>query len=210
MAKTFSTQELEILAARTVAHYDDRTESFWEGTKDHDVTQNYEAFLSAMPKAQGLRILDFGCGPGRDLIYFKSYGHEPTGLDGSDKFCAMAREYSGCNVLNQNFIELKLATESFDGVFANASLFHVPRQELVRVLRELKAALVPQGILFSSNPRGNKEEWIGERYGNFLEFSEYEKFLESAGFEILNHYYRPPGLPCNEQFWLAVVARAKA
>lgn len=207
MAKPFNPAELDSLARRTLAHYEASAESFWQGTKDHDVRQNYEALLGALPKRSGLRILDFGCGPGRDLAYFKSLGHCPTGLDGSENFCRMARDHSGCPVLQQSFLTLDLPAESFDGVFANASLFHVPRQELSRVLSELKAALVPGGILFSSNPRGNTEEWIGERYGNFLELEEYRRFLEPAGFSILNHYYRPPGLPRNEQVWLAVVAQ---
>jgi len=207
--KPFTAEELEALASRTLAHYEGRSEQFWEGTKDHDVTQNYAAFLGALPNRPGLRLLDFGCGPGRDLAYFKSAGHSPTGLDGSENFCRMAESHSGCPVLHQNFLELKLDPASFDGVFANASLFHVPRQELTRVLTELRQALVPGGILFSSNPRGNTEDWVGERYGNFLELDEYRKFLEAAGFEVVDHYYRPPGLPRHEQVWLAVISRAK-
>ncbi len=66
---------LRDIAVRTIAHYDEHAEGFWQGTKDHDVTQNYQAFLSAMPKGRPLDILDFGCGPGRDLLYFKQLGH---------------------------------------------------------------------------------------------------------------------------------------
>ena len=67
----------------------------------------------------------------------------------------MARKNSGCTVLHQNFLELELPTAAFDGIFANASLFHIPSQEIIRVLQELRMALVPDGILFSSNPRGS-------------------------------------------------------
>lgn len=199
---------MKAITSTTLDHYQTNAASFWEGTKDHDVTQNYEALLSALPPKKGLRILDFGCGPGRDLLYFKNMGHVPTGLDGAEAFCEMAREVSGCEVLHQNFLALSLPAASFDGIFANASLFHVPKQELVRVLSELRAALVPGGILFSSNPRGSAEGWSGQRYGTYLELEEYESLLTQAGYQILGHYYRPKGLPREQQPWLAVVARA--
>src|SRR5258706_9091954 len=90
-------------------------------------------------------ILDFGCGPGRDLKAFKDLGHEPVGLEGSARFAAMAREFSGCEVLEQDFLSLELPAARFDGVFANASLFHVPGRELPRVLGEVHATLKPDG-----------------------------------------------------------------
>ncbi len=202
-----STKDLETISSSTLNHYEANAASFWEGTRHHDVTQNYEALLSALPAKTGLKILDFGCGPGRDLAYFKSLGHLPTGLDGSKSFCEMAAEHSGCPVLHQNFIHLDLPAASFDGIFANASLFHVPRQELARVLKILAASLIPGGVLFSSNPRGSGEALNGERYGNYLEFDEYEVYLKEAGFVVVHHYYRPKGLPRAQQPWLAVVAK---
>jgi len=85
---------------------------------------------------------------------------------------ALARAHSGCTVLEQNFLKLDLPNGHFDGVFANAALFHVPRQELPRVLHELHAALKPNGVLFSSNPRGdNQEGWHGDRYGVFYDWT---------------------------------------
>ena len=147
----------------TLNHYEQNANSFWEGTKDHDVTQNRAAFLAPFAKDKTLDILDFGCGPGRDVKYFQSLGHRPVGLDGSTVFCNMAREYTQCEILLQNFLSLTLPQQAFDGIFANASLFHVPSQELPRVLAELHAALRPAGILFLSNPRGNQEGWNGQR-----------------------------------------------
>src|SRR5205085_3103339 len=87
-----------------------------------------------------------------------SLGHEAVGLDGSQQFVAMARSHSQCEVLHQDFLAMQLRASRFDGVFANASLFHVPSQELPRVLLELCKTLKPRGVLFSSNPRGNNEE----------------------------------------------------
>jgi len=192
----------------TLAHYDSIAESFWQGTKDHDVSQNIQAFLQPMPTDRALDILDFGCGPGRDLRTFKKMGHRPTGLDGSKAFCRMARQQSGCPVLHQQFLSLALEDGSYDGVFANASLFHIPSAELPRLLKQIHRALRSGGILFSSNPRGHLEGWNGSRYGHYMEFDASKIFLEQAGFHIIEHYYRPAGLPRQQQPWLAIVAQA--
>jgi SAM-dependent methyltransferase len=200
--------ELEEIESVTLSHYEINAESFWQGTKDHDVSQNIEAFLNALPKNKVLDILDLGCGPGRDLQTFKSLGHKPTGLDGSLSFCKMAEEYSACPVLHQNFLNLELQDNSFDGVFANASLFHVPSLELTRVLKQLHSALKPSGILFTSNPRGDSEGWQGQRFGNYMQLEVSENYLKQAGFKVIHHYYRPDGKPRNEQPWLAIVSEA--
>ncbi len=202
--------ELTEIAARTLAHYDGSAASFWEGTRDHDVTQNYEALLGALGNRSGLRILDFGCGPGRDLVAFAALGHVPTGLDATPAFVQMARERTGSVVLEQSFFALDLPAEAFDGVFANASLFHVPRATLPRVLGDLRAALVPEGVLFCSNPRSfdrDREGWNGERYGSYLTIAGWREVIANAGFAIEREYLRPSGKPPEEQPWLALVAR---
>jgi SAM-dependent methyltransferase len=204
-------RELASISARTLAYYDAHATRFWEGTRDHDVSQNIEALLRHVRAAPPLRILDFGCGPGRDLATFRALGHEPIGLEGSPALAAMARAHSGCEVWEQDFLVLELPAERFHGIFANASLFHVPRGELARVLGELRAALVPHGVLFASNPRGNNEEgWNGGRYGVYHDLASWRAFLEAAGFRELEHYYRPPGLPRERQPWLASVWRKQA
>jgi SAM-dependent methyltransferase len=195
-------------STRTLAHYEASAESFREATWDHDVTQNYAALLGAIEGSAPFAILDLGCGPGRDLVYFRAQGHEPVGLDGSERFVEMAREASGCEVLHQGFLAMALPRGRFDGVFANASLFHVPRAELPRVLGELHAALKPRGVLFASNPRGEDTEgWNGARYGAYHSLEGWRRYVEAAGFEELSHYYRPAGKPRHEQPWLASVWR---
>ena len=200
------TEKLDEIETLTLSHYDQNAEAFWNGTKDHDVTQNYEAFLAPFPEGKKLDILDLGCGPGRDVNYFQSLGHRPVGLDGSEIFCSMARRYTGCQILHQKFLSLELSSYAFDGIFANASLFHVPSKELPRVLYDLHAALRPGGILFLSNPRGNDEGWSGQRYGHYMQLDTSKLFLEGAGFEVIDYYYRPSGKPNHEQPWLAIVA----
>jgi Methylase involved in ubiquinone/menaquinone biosynthesis len=135
-------------------------------------------------------------------------GHAAVGLDGSKEFVAMARSYSECEVLQQNFLAMELPESRFDGIFANASLFHVPSQELPRVLAELSETLRPRGVLFCSNPRGNNEEGLsGDRYSCFLDHDTWCNYVTAAGFFRVRHYYRPPGLPRHKQWWLATVWR---
>lgn len=194
--------------AKTLDYYNRSAVEFREGTRDHDVSQNIAALLRHIRGAPPWHILDLGCGPGRDLATFRDLGHVAVGLDGSPALAAMAREHSGCEVWEQDFLALRLPAASFDGIFANACLFHVPAQELPRVLRELHATLKPGGVLFSSNPRGhNQEGWSGGRYGVFHDLAAWRSFLEAAGFSELEHFYRPPGLPREQQPWLASVWR---
>jgi SAM-dependent methyltransferase len=201
-------EELDRISGLTLAHYDRYAEDFWEGTRDHDVGQNIAALLKYIEGEPPFTILDLGCGPGRDLKTFAALGHVAIGLEGSPRFAVMAHAYSGCEVWQQDFLKLDLPTSHFDGVFANAALFHVPAQELDRVLRELRAALKPRGVLFSSNPRGHNEEgWDRGRYGTYHDLTAWRRYLSAAGFVELTHYFRPPGLPPERQPWLASVWR---
>ncbi|MDH4582451.1 methyltransferase domain-containing protein [Pseudomonas sp. BN415] len=204
-------EDLASITAITLDDYNRNAEGFREGTRDHDVSQNIEAMLRHIRGRAPFTILDFGCGPGRDLQTFTRLGHCAVGLDGAESFVAMARADSGCEVWHQDFLALDLPASRFDGIFANASLFHVPRQELPRVLRQLHATLKPGGVLFSSNPRGqNDEGWNGSRYGAWHDYESWKALLEAAGFEAVEHYYRPAGLPREQQPWLASVWRKSA
>ncbi len=207
---TLAPNELERISADTLAHYQRGAENFWQGTQHHDVSQNYAALLSHIEGAAPFSLLDLGCGPGRDLRYFSSLGHSAVGLDGCAEFCAMAQRHSGCPVLHQDFLRLSLEPARYHGIFANASLFHVPSQELPRVLGELRDSLRSRGVLFSSNPHGhNQEGWSAGRYSCFHDLPTWRAALDRAGFVELQHYYRPEGKPRHEQPWLATVWRKR-
>ncbi|MGH6608995.1 MAG: class I SAM-dependent methyltransferase [Burkholderiaceae bacterium] len=198
----------EDVSSRTLEHYEQRAADFREGTRDHDVSQNIDALLRHVEANPPFTILDLGCGPGRDLKTLTELGHAAIGLDGSPNFVAMARADSGCEVWQQDFLQLDLPKERFDGVFANASLFHVPTDQLARVLAELHATLKPRGVLFSSNQRGSNEEgWNRGRYGVYHDLEAWRRWMTGARFIEIEHYYRPPGLPREQQPWLASVWR---
>jgi len=196
------------IVSRTLDHYAERIDAFWEGTRDHDVSQKIHALLRNLEGEPPFTILDLGCGPGRDLKTLAELGHTAVGLEGVEGFASMARDHSGCEVWQQDFLKLDLPPGRFDGVFANAALFHVPSQELPRVLSELRVALKPRGVLFSSNPHGNDEEgWNRGRYGAYHRLDTWRRYVSSAGFVEIEHYYRPEGLPREQQPWLATVWR---
>ena len=203
-----SNDQLVQTSTVTLNHYEEHAETFWRETRDHDVSQNRDALLQSLVGCGPFWILDFGCGPGRDLKIFRDLGHEAVGLEGSKRFAEMARNYSDSEVWQQDFLTLDLPAEYFDGIFANASLFHIPSQELSRVLSQLHATLKDDGVLFSSNPRGeNQEGWNGRRYGCYYDWPRWREMVSGAGFSEIQHYYRPPGLPREEQPWLASVWR---
>jgi SAM-dependent methyltransferase len=194
----------------TIAEYQLTAESFRVGTWEHDVSQNRNALISAMPRVPG-RILDLGCGPGRDLVAFQALGHEVVGLDGTPAFVAMAQAAANCLVWEQNFLNLDLPADYFDGIFANASLIHVPTAKMSGVLKNLHGALTDRGVLVMSMMRGDyeglSERPDGARYVAGWEYETLAPQVEAAGFEIVDRYYRPPGLPIEQQFWLVIVAQ---
>jgi SAM-dependent methyltransferase len=195
--------ELRRATEQTLDDYAGRARDFRDRTQDHDVSQNIDALLRHIEGQAPFTILDAGCGPGRDLKHLAALGHAPVGLEGCAEFAAMARA-EGFEVWEQNFLALDLPAELFDGIFANASLFHIPGRELPRILGQFRAALKPRGVLFSSNPRGlNTEGWFNGRYCNYHDLEGWRGFMTGAGFVELEHFYRPAGLPREQQPWLA-------
>lgn len=197
-----------ITAGKTLEYYEANAQQFWEGTRDHDVSQNVAALFGAIEGPAPYTILDLGCGPGRDLTTFRALGHAAVGVDGSANLAALARQNSGCEVWHQDFLALDLPPAHFHGIFANASLFHVPTSAVPRVLSQLWVALRPRGVLFTSNPHGNGEEgWNHDRYGAYHSLDGWRGLLCAAEFEEIGHYYRPVGRPRAQQPWLATVWR---
>src|SRR5690606_1565377 len=203
-----SFQPVNSISATTLDDYNQNASGFRAGTWNHDVSQNINALLRHIQAQPPYRILDFGCGPGRDLAAFKSLGHIPVGLDGSSEFVSMARESSGCEVWHQDFLSLALPSVEFDGVFATTPLSSIPGAHIARVLNQLKRGRRAGGVVLGSSPRGgNQEGWNGARYGVYHDLSSWRRLLDEAGFIELEHYYRPEGLPREQQPWLVTVWR---
>ena len=196
--------DLKSITTTTLSHYETSADDYAVRTADHDVSQNIATLLRHLDGPGPHTLLDFGCGPGRDLPALGANGNTAIGLDGSAAFVRMAREASGCTVLHQDFVALDLPGARFDGIYANATMQHVPGRALPRVLEALHAALKPRGVLLASIPHGDNEEgWNGARYSAFHDLDHWRGYLTDAGFVELEHYYRPTGLPREQQRWLA-------
>lgn len=135
-------------------YYEHNAQSFFEATVDVDMTPFYQRFLPLLPPAG--RILDAGCGSGRDLRAFAELGYRVTAFDASPALIALAEAYAGQPVFLARFQDIDWR-ESFDGVWACASLLHLPAAELPDVLRRLAVALVPGGVMYASFKYGHCE-----------------------------------------------------
>ena len=127
----------------STGYYDDNAEGFFADTAFADLTEGRRRFVDALPP--GARVLDAGCGSGRDALAFRKLGFEVTAFDGSAVLAAKASAHTGLDVLHMTFAEVAWK-DSFEGIWANASLLHVPRVELPGVMARLRAALVPGGV----------------------------------------------------------------
>jgi SAM-dependent methyltransferase len=197
----------------TIAAYDAMAEEYEAETRDRDMSADYALFLrhlGASPKRGALDLLDLGCGPGRDLVHFARLGHRVVGVDGSARFVERARAVSGCPVWQQDLLALDLSKARFDGVFASASLFHVPPAVLPQVLDAIRAALRLGGIFFSLSPRGHDEQgWLGARFCWYPRVATWNRMVRAAGFVQLSCVYRPCGVPRAQQHWVSTVWRKR-
>lgn len=147
----------------TLAYYDQNADAFIEGTQNADMSQQYALFRKYLP-ARG-KLLDLGCGSGRDSAYFASLGYEVTAADGSEELCRRVMENYGIRALCIRFEELSFEAQ-FDAVWACASLLHVKKAQIPQVLKKVSAALKPGGVLYASFKYGRGERVCNGRFFN--------------------------------------------
>lgn len=157
----------------TIDYYEANAQRFFKDTRDVDIDHLYRPFLSRLPKS-GARILDAGCGPGRDSLAFLERGHEIVAFDGSKAMVRLATRHTGLPVRRISFDQVEF-DGSFHGVWACASLLHVPYSDMEDVLWRLARALKPSGVLYASFRCGDGETVRGGRL--FTDYHE-ESFLE--------------------------------
>ena len=147
---------------KTLKYYNENAQSFASGTVSVKFTEVQDKFLEKLnPDAY---ILDFGCGAGRDTKYFLSRGYQVDAVDGSEQLCRIASEYTGIKVRQMLFQELD-EKEKYDGIWACASILHLPKKQLREVLKNMYAALKPDGWIYTSFKYG---EYEGNRNGRYF------------------------------------------
>ena len=147
---------------KTLDYYNQNADKFFSGTVSVDFTQTQNKFLYYLNA--GDSILDFGCGSGRDTKYFLEAGMKVDAIDGSEEMCRIASEYTGIEVQQMLFQELD-AHDQYDGIWACASILHLPKNDLKIVLQKMATALKKHGFIYTSFKYG---EFEGERNGRYF------------------------------------------
>ncbi|MBP9771953.1 MAG: class I SAM-dependent methyltransferase [Candidatus Pacebacteria bacterium] len=179
---------------KTIQAYDKGAVEYHADNQRNEMLQPHIArFLSLIP---GKKILDLGCGSGRDAKIFLENSVEYTGVDASQGMLDHARQFTGkadCFLL-ADFSNLSFPAESFDGIWASAVLLHAEKKELAKILKNLHEILKIGGIGFITlKPKKNidegmiaQEKWGGiERYFSFYDIEEFSLYLKEAGFSII-------------------------
>ena len=190
----------------TLEYYDHNAEQFFKTTADVDFTGTQDRFLRCLEP--GSRILDLGCGSGRDARYFLEKGYQVDATDGSAEICRLASEYTGIPVKQMLFSELDAVSE-YDGIWACASILHLPEEELRDVMHRIGAALKEDGIFYTSFKYG---DFAGERNGRY-----FRDFTEESFREFLKDFHEfrmtDQWITCDvrpnrgEERWLNVLLR---
>ena len=169
----------------TLAYYNENAKKYFDKTINVDMRKQYEMFLKYIK--DGGKILDFGCGSGRDSLYFHNLGYEVYPIDGSIEMCKLAHQYTSLPVKCINFNELS-DIDFYDGIWACSTILHVPRKELLSVLIKLRDSLKQDGYMYTSftddyDKEENKEDG---RYFNDLSKDKFISLSSDAGFEIID------------------------
>lgn len=192
----------------TLNYYNQNAAQFCQNTVFVDFTATQTRFLSRLPAVA--RILDFGCGSGRDTKAFLEQGYQVDAIDGSSELCKLASEYTGIQVRHMYFQDLSAISE-YDGIWACSSILHLTREELSKVMRKMITALKPNGIIYTSFKYGTFE---GERNGRyfidmteetFTDFIRDRKELQTEE-EWVSSDVRPGR---SEEKWLNLILRKK-
>lgn len=188
---------------QTISYYDKNAEEFCKNTIDADMSYCRSKFLNYL--SEGTSILDAGCGSGRDSIAFKQLGYHVTAMDASPEICKEAEKVLGQKVICKTFEEID-DENMYNGIWACASLLHVPKESMGEVIHRLKHALKDNGILYASFKYGEDEKIVnGRLFSNYNEQT-LRALIEGNGFEVLDLFVtRDVREDRREEMWVNVV-----
>lgn len=188
----------------SIAYYDQNAEAFFRDTVAADVSSLRSRFLAHVPP--GSAVLDAGCGSGRDAAAFQAAGYRVTAFDGSAEMVRLAREHTGLPVQQMTFDEMTWEA-TFDGIWASASLLHVPLQDLPGVVAHMARALRPEGALYISMKHGNGERHVNGRTFTDITPEELARLIKAAGLEIAEVWETVDVRPGREDRWVNALVR---
>lgn len=167
---------------QTISYYDKNAKEFCKNTIDADMSFCRDKFLKYL--SAGASILDAGCGSGRDSVAFKQLGYHVTAMDASPEICKEAEKVLGQKVICKTFEEID-DENMYNGIWACASLLHVPKERMTEVLYRLKCALKDGGILYASFKYGEDEKIVNGRLFNYYSEQPLSVLMMENGFEVL-------------------------
>lgn len=190
----------------TLSYYNTNTSSFIESTQSVQMTKAWNRFTSKV--TSGALILDLGCGSGRDTKYFLEHGFKVEAMDGSEELCKAASEYTGITVNQQLFQDWK-SEAKYNAIWACSSILHLSKQELKQVIGNIRDALLPAGIFYTSFKYGNFEGVRNDRYFTDLTEASFAELInEVSGFEIIEEWITSDVRPGREEEkWLNVILK---
>ncbi len=189
----------------SIDYYDANARAFAAQTLEADIDATRDWFLAQLPP--GGSVLEAGCGAGRDALAFLRAGYQVTAFDGSAAMVQLTAELTGLPVQHRLFAEVDWEAE-FDGVWACASLLHVPRADLPDALARLARALKPGGAFFASFKLGDEERHANGRYFNDMTPASLAPLIAAAGLDLVEARVTADGRPGREhEQWVSALAR---
>ena len=196
---------MEDFISKNIDYYNKNADSFFEGSVNANMSYERDKFIALLPV--GGKILDAGCGSGRDSKAFLEQGFKVTAFDASEEMCKRASEYIGQEVINMLFQDVSYKDE-FDGIWASASLLHVSMEELPTIIKKMNEALKSGGVMYASFKYGDGTKMRGvRRFSDFNEKSIVPLF-ENAGFIIISNEVGADNRPGREnEMWVNVIVK---
>lgn len=192
----------------TLHYYQNHAQDFFDGTVNVNMTPLYEAFTRHL--APGARVLDAGCGSGRDAKAFHEMGYQVDAFDASSAMVKLARQHTGLPVQLMSFSEID-GKAQYDGIWCCASLLHVPASELPAVMQKLADALKPGGVWYVSFKYGSGERVQGERRFTDMDEEGLRRLLRAvSGMEIASLWATQDNRPDRNETWLNGILRKNA
>ena len=191
----------------TIDYYNEHAGQFVDSTVSVDLSETQDLFLSLIPE-KGM-ILDFGCGSGRDSLYFLDHGYSVEAMDGSQAMVSAAARLTGLAVKQCLFQDLQ-EKEKYDGIWACSSILHLPKEELLEVLEKMAEALRFQGVIYTSFKYSDFEGVRNGRY--FTDFTEesFRKFMTVPSLLIEKEWITGDARPGRgDEKWLNLIIRKR-
>lgn len=192
----------------SIDYYNQYAAKVYEDTINQDMGEIMKQFLELLE--EGDTILDLGCGSGRDSLTFYELGYDVTPLDAAEEMCKLAEIHTGLEVLQMTSEDMEF-DDVFDGIWASASLIHVPKDEMIPLLGKLAKSLKEDGILYMSFRKGELEGFSGKQFFSDYTKKELERLLEHSGqFQTLKMWEDAQLFDAHRDItWIHVLAQKK-